>query len=107
MLSFTRVSLFAATFAVSLSAGAFAQVGGGASIGEYGGRFNGDQKVELSQVPNTARDVAMQQLGSANVTEVTQGYHRGDRIFVFEATDARGVHHSVTVTADGSVLQRD
>lgn len=104
---FTRLSLLAAVSAVSLgAASAWAQVGGGGSIGEHMSSFDRNQRVELSEVPNAARDVAVRELGSPDVTATTQGYRRGDRLYEFESVDASGVHHSVTVTADGSVIQR-
>jgi uncharacterized membrane protein YkoI len=62
--------------------------------------------IELTQVPQPARDAAQKQLGGV-IREAKVIEQRGQKIYELEGQDSSGQKMSVHVTADGNVVQRE
>jgi uncharacterized membrane protein YkoI len=86
----------AAAFVIAVAIGAIAVV------------YDGEDEtpIELTQVPQPARDAAQKQLAGA-IREAKVIEQRGQKIYELEGQDASGQKMSVHVTADGNVVQRE
>lgn len=102
----TRVlQITAASLLLLGSSAAFAQVGGGGSIGMW---MPTEQRVRLSDVPPAARAAAERELGNAQLTEVSEvRVDVPQRVYHFETRDAAGGRRSVAVTDDGRLVPTD
>jgi len=65
-----------------------------------------EKPVQLSEVPQAARDAARKALGSAP-TEAKVMEEKGQRVYELEAKQAAGKEKSVHVTADGKILKHE
>ena len=65
-----------------------------------------EKTVQLSEVPQAAREAAQKALGSAP-TEAKVMEEKGQRVYELEAKQAAGKEKSVHVTADGKVLKHE
>jgi len=89
---------------ILIGAAAALMIAGGAVALAISSEEENETAIELSQVPQPARDEAQRQLGGT-IRETKVMERDGQKIYEFEGQNASGQKMSVYVTPDGKAVQ--
>ncbi len=91
---------------ILIAAAAAAIFAGGAVALAISSKEENETAIELSQVPQPARDTAQKQLGGA-IREAKVMEQNGQKVYELEGQNASGQKMSVYVNADGKIVSHE